>query len=189
MARDRIPDSAHDIFTKHEEAHAGGPVSTTGGVGQYLVGTKYNNFVHVRSGQCWENCGPEETESYKNQLEPTLKNGTKYLWENREERGAMGLRYLGNRDSRGQTKKETCGTGFFTSLDTLEEWAKRHCSHLAICLGVIKHAKRFGHSRKFRTWHEVSVLKQGEALFKYINCLHTAGVIRFGSLNVLLSLE
>ncbi|KAF6802799.1 phenylacetaldoxime dehydratase family [Colletotrichum musicola] len=178
-ARDRIPESAHDLFEQVDAAKETRPGTPPRGLGQHLIGTNYDNMVHIRSGQYWETCGPEETESYEKTLEPTLRGGLAYLWDNREEGGAMGLRYLGNRDDEGRTKKETCGAGFFTSLHTLEEWAKRHRSHLAIYLGAIKHAKTFGDSRKFRTWHEVSVLKQGEASFEYINCSPSTGVIRF----------
>lgn len=182
-ARDRIPESAHDLFEQDDAAHGSRPETTPKGLEQHLVGTNYDHMVHIRSGQFWENCGPEETESYENNLEPTLRNGLGYLWDNRNDGGAMGLRYLGNRDEAGHTKKETCGAGFFTSLQTLEEWAKKHKSHLAIYLGAIKHAKTFGNERKFRTWHEVSVLKKGEASFEYVNCLPTTGVIRFISLD------
>ncbi|KAF0318494.1 phenylacetaldoxime dehydratase [Colletotrichum asianum] len=174
-ARDRIPESAHDLFEQDDAAQGSRPETTPKGLGQHLVGTNYDHMVHIRSGQFWENCGPEEIESYENNLEPTLRNGLGYLWDNRNDGGAMGLRYLGNRDEAGHTKKETCGAGFFTSLQTLEEWAKKHKSHLAIFLGAIKHAKTFGNERKFRTWHEVSVLKKGEASFEYVNCLPTTG--------------
>ncbi|KAF6805714.1 phenylacetaldoxime dehydratase family [Colletotrichum sojae] len=178
-ARDRIPESAHDLFEQHNAAEETRPRTSPKGIGQHLIGTNYDNMVHIRSGQYWETCDPEETESYEKTLEPTLRGGLAYLWDNREEGGAMGLRYLGNRDGGGRTKKETCGAGFFTSLHTLEEWAKRHRSHLAIYLGAIKHAKTFGDSRRFRTWHEVSILKQGEASFEYINCSPSTGVIKF----------
>jgi hypothetical protein len=64
-------------------------------------------------------------------------------------------------------------------LQNLEDWAKSHPSHLAIYTGAIRHAKKFGEHRKFRTWHEVSVLKEGEASFEYVNCLPRTGVIPF----------
>ncbi|KXH57969.1 hypothetical protein CSAL01_02626 [Colletotrichum salicis] len=182
-ARDRIPASAHDLFEKDEDADITRPENIPGGVGQHFTGTNYHNMVHIRSGQFWENCCPEEAESYETELEPTLKAGLGYLWENREKGGAMGLRFLGNRDIDGHTKKETCGAGFFTDLSSLEEWSKKHRSHLAIYIGAIKHAKTWGESRKFRTWHEVSVLKRGEATFEYLNCLPVTGVMRFVSLD------
>ncbi|OHE99651.1 hypothetical protein CORC01_05009 [Colletotrichum orchidophilum] len=188
-ARDRIPASAHDLFEKDKDANKARPEDIPNGLGQHLTGKNYNNMVHIRSGQFWENCSPEEAKSYETELEPTLKAGLSYLWENREKGGAMGLRFLGNRDLDGYTKKETCGAGFFTDLHSLEEWSKKHRSHLAIYIGAIKHAKTWGESRKFRTWHEVSVLKRGEAVFQYLNCLPTTGVLRFVSLDVVSKLK
>ncbi|KAK1722807.1 hypothetical protein CaCOL14_010334 [Colletotrichum acutatum] len=181
-ARDRIPASAHDLFEEDGDAKTAKPEDIPVGLGQHLTGTNYDNIVHIRSGQFWENCCLEEALSYETELEPTLKAGLGYLWENREKGGAMGLRFLGNRDADGHTKKETCGAGFFMNLSSLEEWSKKHRSHLAIYIGAIKHAKTWGESRKFRTWHEVSVLKRGEATFEYLNCSPVTGVMRFISL-------
>ncbi|KZL66290.1 phenylacetaldoxime dehydratase family [Colletotrichum tofieldiae] len=183
-ARDRIPSSAHDLFEKDDLAESTRPQVPPKGLGQHLVGTNYDNMVHIRSGQFWENCGLEETDSYEKHLEPTLKAGLSYLWDNRIDGGAMGLRFLGNTDTMGRIRKETCGAGFFTDLHSLEEWSRRHRSHLAIYLGALKHAKTFGESRKFRTWHEVSVLKRREATFEYLNCLPTTGVMSFIALDV-----
>ena len=68
-------------------------------------------------------------------------------------------------------------TAFFKNMTDLERWAARHPSHLAIWAGAVKHGKRFGAERKFRTWHEVSVLRGGEARFEYVNCLEGTGVV------------
>lgn len=178
-ARDRIPDSAHDLFPPTVDTAS--PKSIPKGIGQHLVGTNYDNLVHIRSGQFWENCSSGEAESYESKLEPTLRAGLKYLCENSVEAGAAGFRYLRNEDFSappGEPKrKETCGAGFFTSLENMEKWAKNHRSHLAIYRGALAHYKAFGNSRKLRTWHEVSVLKGGEARFEYINCPPETGVI------------
>lgn len=40
-------------------------------------------------------------------------------------------------------------------------------------------ARRFGPDKKFMTWHEVSILKSGEAKFEYVNCDPVTGVIRW----------
>lgn len=184
-ARDRIPDSAHDLFEKPEaEAETSAPNVTPTGLAQHLTGTNYENMVHIRSGQFWETCDAEEAEAYETLLEPTLETGLQYLWDNREVSGAMGLRYLRNRnlDDESRVLKETCGAGFFANLQSLEDWSKSHPSHVAIFTGAIRHAKRFGETRKFRTWHEVSVLKEGEASFEYLNCLPNTGVMRYISL-------
>ncbi|KAJ0417632.1 hem-containing dehydratase protein [Aspergillus carlsbadensis] len=205
-ARDRIPDSAHDLFSRSEEIHDP-PVDIPAGVGQHLSGSNvYDNLVHIRSGQFWENCSETESSAYETTLRPTLHAGLRYLWENRTDSGAMGLRFLRNLhndpspdlkssgngglapvlvpDSQTAPRarppaKETSAAGFFRNLSDLEKWAKRHPSHLAIFNGAIAHARTFGENRKFRTWHEVSILKRGEASFEYVNCLPKTGVISY----------
>ncbi|KAJ8208400.1 hypothetical protein LV164_004205 [Aspergillus fumigatus] len=155
-ARDRIPASATDRFAQNEglgRTQLGPePASPHKTSGYHVVGTNPDNIVHIRSGQ---------------------------LRRRRNERtsGAMGLRYLYNRPLSSGVREKTCETkescvaGFFRNLADLEHWAKSHPSHLAIYTGAIKHAKKFGERRKFRTWHEVSVLKHGEAHFEYVNCV------------------
>ncbi|KAH7371534.1 heme-containing dehydratase protein [Pyrenochaeta sp. MPI-SDFR-AT-0127] len=178
-ARDRIPDSAHDLFPV--AAAMTYPHQVPTGLGQHLLGTNYNNLVHIRSGQFWENCSQQEADSYEQKLEPTLRAGLNYLCENSEETGAIGLRYLRNEQPSehlsGRERKETCGAGFFTCLESMEKWAKSHRSHLKIYRGALTHYKTFGESRKFRTWHEVSVIKEGDARFEYINCTPKTGVM------------
>jgi hypothetical protein len=184
-ARDRIPDSAHDRFELDNVTQTGVALDTPG-IGKHFTGNNYNNMAHIRSGQFWENCTPEEAEAYESTLEPALRAGLAYLWQNSTEAGTMGLRYLRNIDSplchSSRDLKETCVAGFFRNLQDLEQWAERHKSHLAIYLGAIKHAKLWGETRKLRTWHEVSILKRGEVKFEYINCKPHTGVIGFMAL-------
>ncbi|CAO2657798.1 Nn.00g070580.m01.CDS01 [Neocucurbitaria sp. VM-36] len=152
------------------------------GIGQHLVGTNHANLAHIRSGQFWETCGQQEADSYERRLEPTLRAGLEYLRENGEETGAIGIRYLRNEDLPARIgddgRKETCGAGFFTNLEDLENWAKTHKSHLKIYRGALTHYKTFGDTRRFRTWHEVSVIRAGDAHFEYVNCTPSTGVIR-----------
>ncbi|KAM0345422.1 hypothetical protein ACHAPU_006585 [Fusarium lateritium] len=180
-ARDRIPSSAFDLFPPSSNASPP-PTSTPQGLGQYLTGTNVENLAHIRSGQFWGNCSQQEADSYDTKLEPTLRTGLEYLWENSPETGALGLRYLRNTDlsesDLSRPRKETCGAGFFTSLEALETWAKSHRSHLAIYRGALTHYKVFGDKRRFRTWHEVSVLREGDAKFEYLNCVPKTGVIQ-----------
>jgi len=176
-ARDRIPDSAHDQFERAKNTAP--PLTTPAGLRERLVGSNYEHMVHIRSGQFWENCGPQESDAYRSKLKPTLEAGLAYLWQNAVDTGTIGLRYLCNLGPEGRQRQETCGAGFFRSLGDLEHWAESHPSHLAIFHGAIDHATAFGAGRKLRTWHEVSVLKQGEAAFEYVNCHPATGVIRF----------
>jgi len=185
-ARDRIPDSAFDLFPSTSEEAP--PKTVPRGLGQYLIGTNFENMVHIRSGQFWQNCVQDEADAYERKLEPTLHAGLMYLWDNPEETGARGLRYLRNKETAAsldsRPRKETCGAGFFTSLEALERWAKTHRSHLAIYRGALTHYKMFEARRKLRTWHEVSVLRGGDAKFEYLNCAPVTGVIRSISLKV-----
>lgn len=179
-ARDRIPDSAHDLFPR-PAAKTDRPAEEPRGLGQHLTGTSHHNLVHIRSGQWWKNCDQIETEAYEQKLEPTLRKGLQYLNDNAKETGAMGLRYLRNTDVveplDDYDRQETCGAGFFANLEDLENWAKTHSSHLAIWRGAMAHYKAFPDNRKFRTWHEVSVIKEGDAKFEYINCTPGTGVM------------
>lgn len=116
-----------------------------------------------------------------------LHEGLQYLWEHPKETEAMGVRYLKSEDdapSSGRPRKETCGTAFFSSLDRLEHWAKTHPSHLAIYRGALTRYKAFGDARLLRTWHEVSILREGDAVFEYINCTPETGVIQTVELEV-----
>ncbi|TPX16901.1 uncharacterized protein E0L32_003463 [Thyridium curvatum] len=190
-ARDRIPDSAHDLFEQADEALLAilPEDMTPRGTGQHLSGTNYANLVHIRSGQFWETCGAEEAAAYEQKLEPALRAGLAYLWEHERETGSRALRYLRNQEIRtdygrgccgGQeeARKESCGAGFFTSLGALERWSRTHRSHLAIYGGALAHYKAFpGERRRLRTWHEVSVLRAGDARFEYVNCAPRTGVI------------
>jgi hypothetical protein len=78
-----------------------------------------------------------------------------------------------------RTINETCGAGFFRNLKDLENWSSTHPSHMAIFTGAHKHAREWGKHRKFMTWHEVSVLKKGEARWEYVNCDPRTGVVRY----------
>ncbi|SMR42162.1 unnamed protein product [Zymoseptoria tritici ST99CH_1E4] len=175
--RDRIPASAHDRFETPKEIPLPSNVPT--GFGQRLTGSNYENMCHIRSGQWWELCEEAERESYENDLEPKLMGGMNYLWENPEETGTIGLRFLQNLNDNGEPIKETCGAGFHKNWADLEKWSSRHPSHLAIFNGMMAHAKKFGDGRKLMTWHEVWIFKEGEARFDYVNCDPTTGVIRF----------
>jgi hypothetical protein len=177
-ARDIIPGSGFDDFKRVDES-VWTPPPQPAGIGERLVGTNYDNIVHIRSGQFWENTDDVERASYEDDLEPTLMTGLSYLWDNPIESGCMGLRFLQNTNADRTPRRETCGAGFFRSLGDLEDWAKKHPSHKAIFNGLMKHQKRFGPNRKLRTWHEVSVLKKGEAYFEYVNCAPETGTMRF----------
>jgi hypothetical protein len=181
-ARDRIPDSAHDLFPRPEHQDLMQADVVEDGNDKHLLGTNHSNLVHIRSGQWWQSCGQIESDAYTQKLEPTLRSGLSYLQSNPQDTGAIALRYLQNtslpHDSNARELQESCGAGFFRNLEDLEKWAHTHPSHLKIYKGAMAHYKEFGNQRRFRTWHEVSVIGEGEAEFEYVNCDLEAGVAR-----------
>ncbi|KAI9728389.1 MAG: hypothetical protein M1828_003789 [Chrysothrix sp. TS-e1954] len=176
-ARDRMPASGTDLFEIPDEAKEVQEDHSPTCENSYVSGTNYENCCHIRSGQWWQNCAEEERDAYEKILEPALMDGMEYLWQHSAETGTLGLRFLCNTDSAGTSRRETCGAGFFRNLSDLENWAKRAPSHLKIFNGALAHAKQFGAERKLRTWHEVVVLKAGEATWEYVNCRGKTGVV------------
>lgn len=163
------------------------PSNTPRGLNQRLNGTSYDNITHIRSGQCWNQCPPDEAAAYERPggLQEKLMKGMTYLWTNAHDTGTLGLRWLRNVDPTAtvdanttppKTIKESSGAGFFRNLKDLENWSSTHPSHMAIFTGAHKHARKWGPDRKFMTWHEVSVLKRGEAEWEYVNCKGGTGV-------------
>ncbi|GIZ38923.1 hypothetical protein CKM354_000232200 [Cercospora kikuchii] len=175
--RDRIPASAHDLFETPKDIPT--PSSEPVGFGERLTGTNYDNMCHIRSGQWWALCPPDEREAYETKLQEALMGGMDYLWTHPEETGTIGLRFLQNLDKKGSPILETCGAGFHKNWKDLEKWSSRHPSHLKIFNGMMKHAKEFGENRKFMTWHEVWIFKAGEAHFDYVNCDPKTGVMKW----------
>lgn len=202
-ARDRMPDSEVDLFempgtdkpkvedveekkhitdylaNKTDDPALQPPEQVPEGLGQCVVGQSYDNMCHIRSGQCWNQCPEDEASTYENGLQKTLMRGMDHLWANPVETGTLGLRWLRNIDSEGKPINETCGAGFFRNLRDLEVWSSTHPTHMAIFTGAHKHAREWGPNRKFMTWHEVSVLKEGEGRWEYVNCSPRTGVMRF----------
>lgn len=137
----------------------------------------------VGSGQWWAACSAEERSAYESTLEPILMDGMRYLWNHPSETGTLGLRFLRNTssstphsDDNETLALETSGAGFHANWADLELWASRHPSHLRIFTANAEHSERFGKEKKFMTWHEVSILKEGEAGWGYVNCTPGTGM-------------
>ncbi|KAL3448809.1 hem-containing dehydratase protein [Aspergillus insuetus] len=150
------------------------------GFGQQLCGSNYDNMCHIRSDERWEDCDAEEREAHEGDLQPALMRGMQYLWDNFEETSSVGLR-MGEKvvamDE--QPLRETSVMGFHRNWADMEKWSSRHPSHLEVFSASMKHGKRFGDDRKFITWQEVAILKEGEAAFEYINCDPKTGAMEW----------
>lgn len=224
-ARDRVPESADDLFEMpgtSQDSNAKNdlhpyeklpnrtsdpaiqpPDPPPTGFGQQLKGTNYDNVVHIRSGQCWNQCQEDERQAYETNLQKSLMKGMQYLWDDPLYTGTLGLRWLRNVAPSGSSStpqstdspldipeqapmkpiNESSGAGFFRNLRDLEVWSSSHPTHKAIFAGAHAHARKWGPDRKFMTWHEVSILKAGEAKWEYVNCDPRTGVIRWVTMN------
>lgn len=200
-ARDRIRASAYEHLDDSDSADGKGssgsdssseasPPSTPAALppdfkkatlSKHLRGTNKRTLAHIRSGQFWENCSEEESEAYEDKLHQHLVNGLHDILDHPVEKGDHGLRFLRNIPVKPQsyTRKETCGIGFFRTLHDLEDWAKNCPSHHKIFGGLLSHKNRFGDGMMMRTWHEVSVLRPGEAKWEYFNCDSGTGILPF----------
>lgn len=190
-ARDRLRASAHDNFQDDDsdgaqrKAKSGdNPVSpTTDTTTLHIQGTNTCTIAHIRSGQFWARCPLPERHAYESTLEPHLLNGLADIHARPDELGDHGLRFLRNLPDSDQDPddiwRETCAAGFFRSLADLEGWAKGCPSHHKIYGGAVQHKLKFGEGAKMRTWHEVSVLKPGEARWEYVGCVRGTGTIEF----------
>ncbi|KAG5973956.1 hypothetical protein E4U55_000175 [Claviceps digitariae] len=205
-ARDRIPAAGEDAFEGDsadgiDSMNSVDIVSIHGDSSRRILATNPDNMVHIRSGQFWHACDAPERDAYEHALQPRLLAALESLRDNRRASGAVGVRYLRNQDghehglglglglgcvdphhylssdpAQQASRGETSVAAFFRSLRHLEDWASQHPLHLAIYAGAMRHARRFGEARRLRTWHEVSVLKAGEATFEYIHCMPGTGV-------------
>lgn len=139
--RDRLPAAKEDLFLPPEDTEP--PEVPPKGIGEHLTGENYDNMCHIRSGQWWEQCPPDERDAYENDLQDKLMGGMQHLWDNPEETGTIGLRFLQNLNDKGEKIKETCGAGFHRNWADLEYWSSTHPSHLAIFVGALNHARKF----------------------------------------------
>lgn len=187
-ARDRIQASAFDDFVD-DDPKLRNPHTVQKETNRlHLSGTNTHTIAHIRSGQFWENCADDEREAYENDLEPYLIAGLKDIYKRPQDLGDYGLRFLRNvapsglernSDSSEHLPRETCAAGFSRTLADLENWAKNCPSHHKIYGGAMHHKQKFAERAKFRTWHEVCVLKPGEARWEYTNCVKDTGTIQF----------
>lgn len=194
-ARDRMPASAYDDFPGSSSGTSSPNKKDSlkiDSLGHHLHGTNTTTIAHIRSGQFWESCPQVEREAYETKLEPHLRAGLKDINSNPDDLGDYGLRFLRNvppsatpeDQSQNQNqdqspRRETCAAGFFRSLSDLESWAKNCPSHHKIYGGSVSHRNKFGSEAKMRTWHEICVLRPGEASWEYLNCVPETGTLGF----------
>jgi len=180
-ARDRLPLSAIDPFDSplRDTPPRARQVESKG---RRLTVSTPHNMTALRSGQFWVGAQEEQLGDYRENLEPKLMRGMKYLTDHKEGSGTLALRIMTNLDADGKARDETSVLAFFLSLEQLEDWSKSHETHLDIYRHAIAMNRKFKEKREVITWHELFVL-QGGAAFEYTNCHPVTGLLPYFDLS------
>ncbi len=177
-ARDRFPASAYDLFESALPAKLDLQADRHGSVRRVNIRPP-KNFVMIRSGVTWADCGEEQLQSFQTNIRPKLDNGMKYLRENPIDTGCCALRQSEVISVAGDVAQEEFSVGYFRSLQDLEAWAHEHPTHLAIFTRAIAEREKYGDKLELRTYHEIYVLAAEGSLFEYVNCHENTGLLPF----------
>lgn len=171
--RDRIPDSAYELFEGNSAER------------QILYQDHHRiviqpnvNMALIRSGQDLRHAVGRERNEYYADVQPVLIAGMDFL---RDEGGktvnCYDCRFMHLLDDDGNETEHTYGLAYFASLSDLENWSEHHPTHLAIFNAFLEYAPKFGAEMKSRYWHEVSVLPETGQYGEYINCKPGTGFL------------
>ncbi|WP_167332443.1 phenylacetaldoxime dehydratase family protein, partial [Mesorhizobium metallidurans] len=119
--RDRIPNSASDPFTS-PLGNKLRRVEDRDTFGKRWRITPPSNLCYIRSGQDYSHCGPEQRQTYLDQIAPVLKEGMDFLRDNGEETSCCSLRFAEVVGPGDTGTEQTFGLGYFLSIGNLEDW-------------------------------------------------------------------
>ncbi|KOS17135.1 Phenylacetaldoxime dehydratase [Escovopsis weberi] len=178
--RDRLPIAQTDPLDGHAfDVKASGKTAAVSPLPQRIRVPGRHNLAIIRSGQDWKDTSAEERAMYQSEMHPVLQAGMDFLRDEGEEVGCYSCRLMDiiNPVTRQADEDRTFGLAFFNELASLEKWAKKHPTHLAIFGGFIKYAQRLNHQISLRLTHEVLVLRPEQQLFEYIGCHRETGML------------
>ena len=179
-ARDRIARSQIDPM--NGETPPMEPLTETRGKRVVLPGRE--NLCLIRSLQDWTAMKDDEERAlYFRDLQPPLLAGMRFLHEEGRTIGCLSSRFLTVLDEQGREAEKTFGLLYFDSLASLEAWAKRHPTHLAIFGSFQKYVRQMNSQIALRLYHEVTVVPAGAQQFEYLNCHPDTGMLRAGGAN------
>jgi hypothetical protein len=151
------------------------------------------NLCVIQSGQDWSRMTGPDRDLYMDTLHPVLEHGMSFLGQQKlpaseRDEAAQGkqARSYGCYDCRFMTHlhpaslepsiSKSFGLAYFDCLSSLEAWAREHKTHLDIFNGFFKYATETQGKGDLRLWHEISVLKEDQQYFEYINCAAPTGM-------------
>ncbi|KAH7062670.1 heme-containing dehydratase protein [Macrophomina phaseolina] len=137
------------------------------------------NLCVIRSGQDWSATVPRERKLYLETMHPVLIKGMDFLRDDGRSIGCRSCRFVDVLDQRDQKRRtdRTFGFAFFEDMAALENWAKRHKTHLDIFGRFLQYAKELDNNISLRLFHEVLVLAPEQQLLEYVGCHPRTGLL------------
>ena len=176
--RDRIPASSLDDFAPDFMLNRA-PEVRTSGFGERILASGINNLATIRSGELYDGLEGREKEVYEAELEPSVREGMRYLRDNPVESGALSCRHMGETTADGSRIPRAFAVAHFDSLTRLEDWSESHPTHLRIFGRFIELAQELQGNIRIRLWHEVVVTRANQQLFEYVNCHPLTGLLPY----------
>lgn len=143
------------------------------------------NLAMIRSGQDWSGTVSRERPLYLDTMHPVLIKGMDFLRDQGSEVGCFSCRFMDvidkrtftPQDSNNKPIEKTFGLAFFDDLASLEDWSKRHKTHLDIFGRFLQYAKELGGEISLKLFHEVMVLQSQQQRFEYVGCHDKTGML------------
>jgi aldoxime dehydratase len=176
--RDRIPVSSSDDLAGSFVLSAAPTVRTTG-FGERIVASGIDNLATIRSGELYDGLEGREKEVYEAELEPSVREGMRYLRDNPVESGSLCCRHMDETNLAGDRIPRAFAVAHFDSLTRMEDWSESHPSHLRIFSRFVELATELKGNIRLRLWHEVFVTTAPMQHFEYVNCDPLTGMLPY----------
>lgn len=137
------------------------------------------NLCVIRSGQDWSATVPRERKLYLETMHPVLIKGMDFLRDEGQSIGCRSCRFVDVVDQLDDKRPtdRTFGFAFFEDMAALENWSKRHRTHLDIFGRFLQYAKELDNDISLRLFHEVLVLTPEQQLLEYVGCHPKTGLL------------
>ncbi len=176
--RDRIPSSSTDEFAA-TFVLSQAPEARTAGFGERVIASGIDNLATIRSGELYDGLEGREKEVYEAELEPSVREGMRYLRDNPVASGCLVCRHMDESTPTGERIPRAFAVAHFDSLTRLEDWSESHPTHLRIFGRFIELAQELQGNIRLRLWHEVIVTTADMQHFEYVNCHPLTGFLPY----------
>jgi aldoxime dehydratase len=178
--RDRIPGSSTDPYTGGFALTAA-PLARTAGLGERVIASGIDNLATIRSGELYDGLAGREKDVYETELEPSVREGMRYLRDSPVESGCLSCRHMDETSLDGKRIPRAFAVAHFDSLTRMEDWSESHPTHLRIFSRFIELATELQGNIRLRLWHEVVVTTAQMQHFEYVNCDPLTGMLPYSS--------